>query len=66
MALNKPLVVTAGEPAGIGPELCSAIADSRFASEVVVIGDASLLDARLRVVDMPFPAQEMSEVALAS
>ena len=56
MALNKPLVVTAGEPAGIGPELCSAIADSRFASEVVVIGDASLLDARLRVVDMPFPA----------
>jgi len=56
VALNKPLVVTAGEPAGIGPELCSAIADSRFASEVVVIGDASLLDARLRVVDMPFPA----------
>lgn len=56
MALSKPLVVTAGEPAGIGPELCSAIADSRFASEVVVIGDATLLDARLRVVDMPFPA----------
>jgi 4-hydroxythreonine-4-phosphate dehydrogenase len=56
VALNKPLVVTAGEPAGIGPELCSAIADSRFASEVVVIGDAALLDARLQVVDMPFPA----------
>ena len=56
MALKKPLVVTAGEPAGIGPELCSAIADSRFASEVVVIGDASLLDARLQVLDTPFPA----------
>jgi 4-hydroxythreonine-4-phosphate dehydrogenase len=56
VAPSKPLVVTAGEPAGIGPELCSAIADSRFASEVVVIGDATLLDARLRVVDMPFPA----------
>ncbi len=56
MALDKPLVVTAGEPAGIGPELCSAIADSRFASDVVVIGDASLLDARLQVIDTPFPA----------
>ena len=56
MALKKPLVVTAGEPAGIGPELCSAIADSRFASEIVVIGDASLLDARLQVLDTPFPA----------
>lgn len=56
MAPGKPLVVTAGEPAGIGPELCSAIADSRFASSVVVIGDAALLDARLQVVDTPFPA----------
>jgi len=56
VAPGKPLVVTAGEPAGIGPELCSAIADSRFASSVVVIGDAALLDARLQVVDTPFPA----------
>ena len=57
MALTKPLVVTAGEPAGIGPELCSAIADSRFSSDVVIIGDASLLDSRLRVVDIPFPVK---------
>ena len=56
MALDKPLVVTAGEPAGIGPELCSAIADSRFAADVVVIGDAATLDARLQVIDTPFPA----------
>lgn len=56
MALDNPLVVTAGEPAGIGPELCAAIADSAFAADVVVIGDASTLDARLRVIDTPFPA----------
>ena len=56
MALAKPLVVTAGEPAGIGPELCSSLADSPFASDIVVVGDASLLDDRLQVVDMPFPA----------
>ena len=56
MALDKPLVVTAGEPAGIGPELCSTLADSPFAEDIVVIGDARLLDDRLRVVDTPFPA----------
>jgi 4-hydroxythreonine-4-phosphate dehydrogenase len=56
VACAKPLVVTAGEPAGIGPELCSALADTEFASDIVVIGDASLLDDRLQVIDTPFPA----------
>ncbi len=57
MALDKPLVVTAGEPAGIGPELCNALADSAFASDIVVIGDASLLDDRLQIIDIPFPVR---------
>ena len=56
MALGKPLVVTSGEPAGIGPELCSAIANTPFASDIVIIGDARLVDARLQVLDTPFPA----------
>lgn len=56
MALGKPLVVTAGEPAGIGPELCSTLADSQFAEDIVVVGDARLIDDRLQVVDIPFPA----------
>jgi 4-hydroxythreonine-4-phosphate dehydrogenase len=56
VALNKPLVVTAGEPAGIGPELCSILADSDFAADIVVVGDASLIDDRLQVLDTPFPA----------
>ena len=56
MALDKPLVVTAGEPAGIGPELCSTLADSQFAEDIVVVGDARLIDDRLQVVDIPFPA----------
>tara|TARA_B110000483_G_scaffold241037_1_gene323019 strand:+ start:1065 stop:1967 length:903 start_codon:yes stop_codon:yes gene_type:complete len=56
MALDKPLVITAGEPAGIGPELCSLLVDTEFLSDIIVIGDASLLDDRLTVIDMPFPA----------
>ncbi len=56
MTPDKPLVVTAGDPAGIGPELCSALADSRYAEDVVIVGDKSLITGGLRVVDTPFPA----------
>jgi 4-hydroxythreonine-4-phosphate dehydrogenase len=54
--LARPLVITAGEPAGIGPELCNALADSPYAGSVVVVGDKSLLDERLQVIDTSFPA----------
>jgi len=53
--LSKPLVVTAGEPAGIGPELCNALADSPYADDIVIIGDRRLFDNRLRIIDTPFP-----------
>ena len=60
MAEHKPLVITAGEPAGIGPELCDALADSRLARDVVIIGDKSLQKSGLPVIDMPFPAPVVS------
>ena len=57
MALAKPLVITAGEPAGVGPELCNALADSPYASDLVVVGDRRQLNDRLRVIDTPFPVE---------
>ena len=56
MATTRPLAVTAGDPCGIGPEIVSALADSEWRERVVVIGDARTLDARLNIVDLPFPA----------
>jgi len=44
-AIN-PLVITAGEPAGIGPELCLALAATPWASKIVVVGDANMLAQR--------------------
>ena len=55
MSLARPLVVTAGEPAGVGPELCNALLDSPYADDLIVIGDRRQLDERLRVIDTPFP-----------
>lgn len=54
-ALHKPVAITAGEPAGIGPELCNALVGTRFADDVVVIGDKRQIDDRLRVIDTSFP-----------
>ena len=56
MARHRPLVVTAGEPAGVGPELCNALVGTRFEDDIVVIGDRRHLDDRLPIIDMPFPA----------
>ena len=55
MKTARPLVVTAGEPAGIGPEICNALADSPFVADVVVIGDPARLDPRLAIIDAGFP-----------
>lgn len=48
MAIVKPLVVTAGEPAGIGPELCLSLARESLAADIVVISDPALLHSRAK------------------
>jgi 4-hydroxythreonine-4-phosphate dehydrogenase len=42
----SPLVITAGEPAGIGPELCLELASTEWANQLVVIADATMLEER--------------------
>jgi 4-hydroxythreonine-4-phosphate dehydrogenase len=47
MGERLPVVaLTSGEPAGIGPELCTMLARERFAARIVVLGDRGLLAAR--------------------
>ncbi len=51
---RPPLVaVTAGEPAGIGPDLCVLLAQRRLPARVVVIADAMLLRDRARALNLP-------------
>jgi 4-hydroxythreonine-4-phosphate dehydrogenase len=44
--LPPVLAVTSGEPAGVGPELCLALARRRYPVRLVVLGDARLLAER--------------------
>jgi 4-hydroxythreonine-4-phosphate dehydrogenase len=40
------LIITSGEPAGIGPDLCIAVAERAWECDLVVAGDAQLLRDR--------------------
>ncbi|MDO6387960.1 4-hydroxythreonine-4-phosphate dehydrogenase PdxA [Uliginosibacterium sp. 31-12] len=47
MASKRPvIVITSGEPAGVGPELCAALAQREWPVRIVVIGDQALLAER--------------------
>lgn len=46
------LIVTSGEPAGIGPDLCLAIAESDWPCDIVVAADMELLKQRARQLQL--------------
>jgi 4-hydroxythreonine-4-phosphate dehydrogenase len=47
------IAITAGEPAGIGPDLCVQLAQTRRREELVVIASAELLVQRARQLGLP-------------
>ncbi len=51
---NTPVVaVTAGEPAGVGPDLCVALAHRRLPARIVVVADKRLLLERAQLLGLP-------------
>ena len=55
----KPLVVTAGEPAGIGPELCLSLAHESLPLDVVVVSDPALLRSRAQTIGVDVTITEI-------
>jgi 4-hydroxythreonine-4-phosphate dehydrogenase len=52
---SAPLVaLTAGEPAGIGPDLCALVAARRFPGRVVILGDRAVIAERSRSRGLAF------------
>lgn len=47
------LAITAGEPAGIGPDLCVQLAQQDQSFEMVVIADAQLIASRAQQLNLP-------------
>jgi 4-hydroxythreonine-4-phosphate dehydrogenase len=50
----KPrIVVTSGEPAGVGPDACVAVAQRDWEADVIVAGDCALLAATAAALGLP-------------
>ncbi len=57
---NPTLILTAGEPAGIGPDLCVQIAQKNLPCKLVVIADKNLLQDRARIIQSPLKLLDYS------
>ncbi len=61
--MTKPLpriAITAGEPAGIGADLCVLLADQSLNAEIIIIADANMLQARAKALGSEIQIQEYS------
>ena len=61
-----PLVaLTAGEPAGIGPDLCALLSRAQFPGRIVIVGDGAVIRdrARMRGLAWDIPAYARPETA---
>ena len=58
------LALTAGEPAGIGPDLCVLLAQKPLASPLVAIADRALLAARAEQLRVPLRLQEFTPLQI--
>lgn len=66
--MTAPLVaLTAGEPAGIGPDLCALLAREPLPGRIVILGDAAVIRDRARARGLSFdvPAYARRESAPA-
>ncbi len=52
------LVVSAGEPAGIGPDILLKAINQPYLAEIITIGDPALFHARLKKLNLPIKVQE--------
>jgi len=56
--LTKPIVITPGEPAGIGPDLLIQLAQQAWPVELVACADPSLLLERAKTLNLPLTLSE--------
>ncbi len=64
--LAAPVIaLTAGEPAGIGPDLCVLLTQKRIGARIVAIADRGLLAERARLLGLPLEIADFSPQAAA-
>ena len=64
--MSQRLAVTAGEPAGIGPDLCVQIAQTELSTELVVITDPAVLTERANSLGLPLTLHTFGDAGAQS
>lgn len=59
-SVNPTLALTAGEPAGIGPDLCIQLAQQTLPGHLIVIADAEVLLERAKQLHLPLQIREVT------
>ncbi|WP_031433217.1 4-hydroxythreonine-4-phosphate dehydrogenase PdxA [Methylomarinum vadi] len=60
------IALTAGEPAGIGPDLCIQLAQQEHDCEIVVFGDPDLISQRAAQINLPITLKDFGSTAPAT
>ena len=64
--LRKPrIALTAGEPAGIGPDLCAMLAQRLPEADITVIADRTLIESRAHQLGLPLGDLAIYHIPLA-
>ncbi len=58
----KRIAITSGEPAGIGPDICVMLAQLVTKADVTIIGDADVILARAKQLNLPFDASKVFHI----
>ncbi|MES2356671.1 MAG: 4-hydroxythreonine-4-phosphate dehydrogenase PdxA [Pseudomonadota bacterium] len=54
------IALTAGEPAGIGPELCAVLAAEKWPVHLVIIADRALIESRAKLAGLNVPLPDFT------
>lgn len=57
----KRIVITPGEPAGVGPDLMINLAQKSWPAQIVVVSSAQLLEERAKLLDLPLTLKVYDE-----
>jgi 4-hydroxythreonine-4-phosphate dehydrogenase len=60
------IVLTAGEPAGIGPDLCVQLAQRLPDAQITVIADSALIEQRAQLLGLPLGKLNIHHIPLAA
>ncbi len=60
--MSAPIALTAGEPAGIGPDLCIQIAQEPQAEKLAIIASSELLSQRASELRLPWPTRNLEVI----